>query len=94
MKWGLGNEDINFKLRYISHGMTKPTKWQGTQEWVRSAWVSVHSDQSSLWAQPFAKDPRFLHADSEDWSDLADAKADLGLHWVHMYRCCHAAAHI
>ena len=30
-----------------------------------------------------AKDPSFLHADSEDWSDWADAQADLSLCWVH-----------
>ena len=31
-----------------------------------SAWASVQSDQSSLCTQWVAKDPRFLHADSED----------------------------
>ena len=32
----------------------------------------------------------------EDWSDWADAQADLRLHWVHMPFCwfCHEAAHI
>ena len=32
--------------------------------------------QSSLCAQWVAKDPSFLHTDSEDWSDWADAQAD------------------
>ena len=32
-----------------------------------------------------AKDPRFLHADSEDWSDWADAQADLSLRWAHTH---------
>ena len=32
------------------------------------------SDQSSLCAQWVAKDHRFLHADSEDWSDWVDAR--------------------
>ena len=31
-----------------------------------SAWTSAQSDQSSLCAQWVAKDPSFLHADSED----------------------------
>ena len=43
--------------------MTKPTKWH------MSPAKSAQSDQSSLCAQWVAKEPRFLHADSED-SDL------------------------
>ena len=38
----------------------------GTQQRLRSAWASAQSDQSSLCAQWVAKDPSFLHADSED----------------------------
>ena len=65
------------------------------QRRLRPAWASAQSDQSSLCAQWVAKDPSFLHADSEDWSDWADAQADLSLHWVHMPFCwiCHEAAH-
>ena len=37
----------------------------------------------SLGAQWAAKNPVFLQADSEDWSDWADAQADLSLRWVH-----------
>ena len=40
--------------------MTKPTKW-----------LCAQSDQSSLCTQWVAKDPSFLHADSEDRSDWA-----------------------
>ena len=52
--------------------------------------------ESSLCAQWVAKDARFLHADSEDWSDWADAQADLSLRWAHMPFCwfCHVAAQI
>ena len=52
--------------------------------------------ESSLYAQWVAKDPSFLHADSEDESDWVDAQADLSLRWVHMPFClfCHEAAHI
>ena len=50
----------------MSHNMTKPTKWACAQRRLRSAWASAQSDQSSLCAQWVAKDPRFLHADSED----------------------------
>ena len=38
-----------------------------------------------LWAQWVAKDPSFLHADSDDWSDWVDAQADLSLRWVHSH---------
>ena len=46
-----------------------------------------------LCAQWIAKDPSFLHADSEDWSDWADAQADLSLCCPHMPFCwfCQAA---
>ena len=29
-------------------------------------------------------DPIFLHADSEDWPDWADAQTDLSIRWVHI----------
>ena len=32
-----------------------------------------------------AKDPSFLHADSEDWWDWADAQANLSLRWMHSH---------
>ena len=34
-----------------------------------------------------SKDPSFLHADSNDWSDWVDAHADLSLYWAHMPFC-------
>ena len=53
--------------------------------------ASALSDQSSLCAQWVAKDPVFLHADSED-SD----QPRLSLCLAHRPFCCfyHAAAHI
>ena len=45
---------------------------------IRPVW-----SESSLCAQWVPKDPSFLHADSEDWSDWADAQADLSLRWAH-----------
>ena len=54
------------------------------QRRLRSAWASAQSDQSLLCAQWVAKDPRFLHADSEDCSDWADAQADLSFCWAHV----------
>ena len=58
---------------------------------IRPVW-----SESSLCAQWVAKDPSFLYADSEDWSDWADARTDLSLRWAHMPFCgfCHEAAHL
>ena len=41
--------------------------------------------ESSLCTQWVAKVPSFLHADSEDWSDWADAQAHLSLRWAHTH---------
>ena len=54
--------------------MTKPKYGMCAQRRLRLAWASAQSDQFSLCAQWVAKDPSFLHADSEDpdqtgWSD-------------------------
>ena len=54
-----------FEIHKTSRHMTKPTKWLCAQQWLSSAWASVQSDQSLLWALWVAKDPRFLLADSE-----------------------------
>ena len=45
--------------------------------------ISPVWSESSLCAQWIAKDPSFLHADSEDWSDWVDTQADLSLRWAH-----------
>ena len=75
--------------------MTKPTKWLCTQQTQISLGIRPVWSESSLCSQWVAKDPSFLHADSEDWSDWADAQADLSLHWAHMPFCwfCHELAH-
>ena len=54
--------------------------------------MCAQSDQSLLCALWIAKDPRLLHADSED----SDAQADLSLRWAHMPFCwfCHEAAQV
>ena len=54
-------------IAYLSRIMTKPTKW-----YMRPAKTQISLgirpvwSESSLCAQWVAKDPRFLHADSED----------------------------
>ena len=47
---------------------------------IRPVW-----SETSLCAQRVAKDPSFLHADSEDWSDREDAQADVSLPWAHSH---------
>ena len=47
---------------------------------IRPVW-----SESLLCAQWVAKYPGFLHADSEDWSDWADAQTGLSLHWAHTH---------
>ena len=61
--------------------MTKPVKWTCSQQRLRSAWAST---QSSLCTQWVAKDPSFLHAESEVWSDWVDAQAYPSLCRAHM----------
>ena len=82
---------------YLSRLMTKPTKWH-VRPLKTQISLGIHPvwSESSLCAQWVAKDPSFLHVDSEDWSDWADAQADLSLHWAHMPFCwfCHEAAHL
>ena len=83
----VGNPKDRFfcDVAHLSHDMTKPTKWVCAQ-WrqIRLGIRPVRS-ASSLCAQWIAKDPTFLHADSEDWSDWEDAQADLRLRWAHSH---------
>ena len=72
--------------------MTKPTKWLCAERRLRSAWASTQSDQSSLSAwRNHMKKPH-----SEDWSDWADAQADLSLRWAHSHFVVffHVVAHV
>ena len=71
----------------LSHLITKPTKW------LRPAKTQISLGIRRVWSaqsdQVFAVRPvgSFLHADSEDWSNWADAKADLSLRWADMPFC-------
>ena len=86
-----------FLFLNLSRLMTKPTKWH-----VHPAKTQISLGIHPVWSESLlcaewvvAKDPSFLHADSEDRSDLADDQADLGLCWTHMPFCWfyHDAAH-
>ena len=68
--------------------------WQNQQNGICTKW-RLRTAWASICIQWVAKDPSFLHADSEDWSDRADAQADLSLRWAHMPFCWfwHEVAH-
>ena len=70
----------------LSRLMTKPTKWVCTQQRLRSAWASAQSDQSSPCTQWVARDPSFLHADSEDADQTGRTPR---LIWVFAGHTCH-----
>ena len=86
----------------ITRKYTWAAAWQNQQNEMCPAKTNISLAicpvwlESSLCAEWVAKDPRILHADSDDGSDWVDAQADLSLRWAHrgIYRFCHAAAHI
>ena len=59
--------------------MPKPTKWLCVQ------WRQISLGIRPVWSVFTVgsvgsyKDPRFFHVDIEDWSDRADAQADLSV---------------
>ena len=58
-------------VRKCTFGHVHPVKIQ-----IRLRKCAIWSE-SSLGTFQITKDARFLHADKEDWSDCADAHADL-----------------
>ena len=94
-----------FAQTYLSKHLISSSwsvNWQNQQNDCGSAKtqisLAIHPvwSESSLCAQLIAKDSTFLHTDSEDWSDWADAQADLSLCWANMPFCwfCHEVAHM
>ena len=72
-------------LNSMSLRMTKPTKWHLRAAKTDQTGHPPGMIEFSLCAQLVAEDPSFLHADSEDWSDWADAQADQSLRWAHSH---------
>ena len=58
---------------------------------IRPVWTVFAVRMKKAWVLSY---PRSVH--SEDWSDRADAQADLSLLWAHMSICwfCQEAAHL
>ena len=65
-----GKFPIHSVLEYpelnMSHSMTKPTEWLHPAKTQISLGICPVWSETSLSAQWVAKDPSFLHADSED----------------------------
>ena len=72
----------------VNHATWAAT-WRTNKMSVRPGKTQISLDIRPVWSESsqctqwVAKDPRFLLADSQDWSDWADAHADLSLRWVH-----------
>ena len=64
--------------------MEKPTKWHVRLAKTKISWASAQSDQSSMCAHWVAKEPSFLHADSEDSDQTGWMPRLICLSWVHM----------
>ena len=87
--------DYHTMMRFFPNvpQQTKPTK-----RYLCSAKTLISLCICADWSEPLlcalwvAKDPRFLHADSEDWSDWAATQANLSLRWAYRSFCwfCHA----
>ena len=67
---------MRISFLYKSRDMTKSTKWLCVQGRLRSAWASA-------WRNLGSSATHWAH--SEDWSDQADAQADLSLRWAHTH---------
>ena len=80
------NKSVYTTLQYkMSHLMTKPTMWLCTQPDQISLGICPVWSESSLstWRKLGSLATRWAH--SEDWSDWADAQADLSPRWVHTH---------
>ena len=109
MLGGCDTENKKMKMRVRAwqnlQNDIRATAWQIKKISVRPEKIQISLGIRRVWsesllcAQWVAKDPIFLHVDSEDSSDWADAQAaqsDYSLRWVHMPFCrfCHEAANL
>ena len=81
----------------MSRFMTKPTEWSVRQAKTQIS-LGIHPvwSEFSLCAHWVAKDPSFLHADSEDSDQTGRMPRLISLRWAHKSFCwfCHEAAQI
>ena len=88
---------LSFLTSKLSHLTTKPTKWHVCPAKTQIS-LGIHPVRAksslSAWWKLGSLATHWAHR--EDWSDWADAQADLSLLWVHMPLCWfrHEAAQI
>ena len=99
---GRGGRRIKQLYRALdTTSMCKPTPPKATQWSMRPAKTQISLGVRPVWSESSLSAWRKLGflathwAHSEDWSDWADAQANLSLRWAHMPLCwfCHAFAH-
>ena len=96
------HEKIYFIFRTTEETEFEPQHDKTNKMSVRPAKIHISLGIRLVWSEPSLSAWRTIgslathSAHSEDWSDWADAQADLGLRWVHMPHCwfCHAPAHL
>ena len=74
-----------YKTKWVSCDMIKPTEWVCIQRTQISLGISPVWSESSLSAWRNLGPLAAHWAQSEDWSDWADAQADLRLRWAHSH---------
>ena len=83
----LNTNKISFNVAHnISCLMTKPTKWHvcPAKTQISLGIRPIWSESSlSVWRKLGSSSTHWAH--SKDWSDWADAQADLSLHWAHSH---------
>ena len=83
-------------VQYMSHDMTKPTKWLCAQRRQISLGICPVWSESSLYAQWVAKDPSFRHADSDDSDQIGRcqgwSESSLRTHAICWF--CHEATYL
>ena len=97
--WIYLKKQTKYRLSYMSHLMTKPTKLS-----VRPAKIEISLGIRPVWSESLLSTWRklgslysyLLSAQPRLWSDWADAQADLRLCYVHISFCwfCCEATHI
>ena len=67
--------------------------WNRNFGHVRQAKIQISLRIRAVWSESYlgafwiANDAKFNQSDNEDWSDSADAQADLSLSWADMSEC-------
>ena len=77
----------NFRVQYDLCSSFEPRHDKTNKMIVRRTKTQIRLGIRPAWSEfsLCAQLASFLHADSDDWSDLADAQVDLSLRWAHTH---------